>query len=66
MFDQSYVTDTRSRILKHIAKELDGTEAEIVGIKPLKNTATEVVGIRFDFRKEQYAYTYSDNLLRRL
>ena len=66
MFDQSYVTDTRSRILKHIAKELDGTEAEIVGIEPLKNTATEVVGIRFDFREKRYTYTYSDNLLRRL
>lgn len=66
MFDQSYVADTRSRILKHIAKELHGTESEIVGISPLKNTATEVVGIRFDFREKQYTYTYSDNLLRRL
>jgi hypothetical protein len=66
MFDQSYVTDTRSRILKHIAKELGGTEAEIVGIEPLKNTATEVVGIRFDFREKRYTYTYNDNLLRRL
>lgn len=65
-FDVTYVEDTRSRILKHIAKQLDGMEADIKEIKPLKNTATEVVGIQFCFQEKQYTYTYSDCLLRRL
>ena len=65
-FDESYVTDTRSGVLKHIARELNGTESEITRIEPLKNTATAVEGIRFTFRKEWYTYTYSDKLLRRL
>ena len=64
-FDTSYIADTRSSILKAIAVQLEGTEAEIVEIKSLKNTATEVVGIRFRFRGEQYSYTYSGQVLRR-
>ena len=66
MFDQSYVTHTRSRILKHIAKELDGTEAEIVKIKPIRKTDMIVTGIQFVFCGEQYTYDYFDGLLRRI
>lgn len=65
-FDATYVTDTRSTILKKIAVQLNGTEAEIVEIEPLKNMSTEVVGIRFRFRAEYYCYTYSNCLLRRI
>lgn len=57
-FDESYLTDTRSLILKRIAKQLGGTEAEITKIEPLKSTSTEVVGIRFWFRNEAYRYSY--------
>lgn len=64
LFDESYITDTRSVILKSIAKELNGTEAEIEKIIPVKSTDAAVIGIQFDFRGEQYSYTYSDQLLR--
>ncbi len=65
-FDTSYISDTRSSILKAIAAQLNGTEAEITEIESLKNTSTEVVGIQFRFRGEPYRYTYGDQLLRRM
>ena len=64
-FDTTYIADTRSSILKYVAAQLGGTEAEITHIEPLKNTSTEVVGIHFTFRAEQYSYTYRDHLIRR-
>ena len=64
-FDETYIADTRSSILKDIANQLGGTEAEIDEIEPLKSTSTEVIGVRFRFRTDQYSYTYSDHLLRR-
>ena len=66
LFDESYVSDTRSVILKRIAQTLNGSEAEIRQITPLKNTDTTVTGIQFSFRGEWYCYTYNDGLLRGL
>ena len=65
-FDETYISDTRSAILKEIAEQLNGTEAEIREIEPLKNTSTEVSGVRFSFRDKKYSYTYSDQFLRRI
>ena len=65
-FDETYISNTRSAILKEIAEQLNGTEAEIQEIEPLKNTSTEVSGVRFSFRDKKYSYTYSDQLLRRI
>lgn len=64
-FDTTYIADTRSSILKTVAAQLGGTEAEISRIEPMKSSATAVVGFVFTFRGEQYSYTYSDHLLRR-
>lgn len=64
-FDRTYIADTRSSILKAIAAQLGGTEAELTRIEPLKCSSTVVAGIRFLFRAEQYSYTYQDQLLRR-
>ena len=63
-FDTTYITDTRSKVLKRIAEQLGGAESEISGIEPLKNASTEVVGIRFEFRTKLYNYTYHNCLLR--
>lgn len=65
-FDSSYIADTRSSILKRIVQKLNGYEAEITKIEPMKNSETEVIGIQFFFRKERYSYTYSDSMLRRI
>lgn len=64
-FDESYVADTRSAILKRIARELDGTEAEIRQIEPTKINSTTVTGIRFHFRGQCYTYAYEEQTLRR-
>ena len=61
-FDATYITDTRSTILKKIAKQLGGSEAEIEQITPIKGTDTSVVGIRYIFRGIQYRYFYCDDL----
>lgn len=65
-FDSTYISDTRSSILKNIAELLEGVESEIVEIEPMKNSATEVIGFQFLFRQERYCYTYSDSTLRRV
>lgn len=64
-FDATYLTDTRSSIVKQIAKELDGAEAEIVRIEPIRDGNTTVIGIQFEFRSEFYQYLYSGKLLGR-
>ena len=64
-FDQTYVADTRSAILKEIAGKLQGTEAEIREIEAMKGTDAAVSGIRFRFRENWYTYAYSDRQLRR-
>lgn len=66
LFDESYVTDTRSALLKSIADQLDGEEAELKQILPVKSTNTAVVGIQFVFRNEKYSYSYDNQSLRRL
>ena len=65
-FDTSYIADTRSSILKNIAKSMNGTEAEIVRIETIKSDMTTVQGIRFLFRGEQYSFFYGDVLPRRM
>lgn len=65
-FDSSYIADTRSPILKCIAQQLGGTEAEITQITPLKSENSVATGIGFLFRDQQYRYIYEDKLLRRI
>lgn len=66
LFDDSYVTDTRSPLLKCVARKLGGTEAEITQIRPLKNSATMANGIAFLFRGQPYSYLYKDDVLKRI
>lgn len=66
MFDESYITDTRSSILKDIAGRLGTTEAELREIQPMKSTSTIVTGIFFVLRTERYTYTYRDRLIRKV
>ena len=65
-FDETYITDTRSAILKQIAQQLNGSEAEIHEITACKSADTAVIGIQFRFRSESYIYNYSDHSLRRI
>ena len=63
-FDDSYIGDTRSQILKWIAAGLRGTEAEISQIKAVRSTALTADGIAFCFRGRTYEYAYSDRTIK--
>lgn len=62
-FDTSYVTDTRSKILKSAAAELGIGEKDIVNIKTLKSMTTEAVGFTFDCPQGHYQYFYESGKL---
>ena len=65
-FDTSYVTDTRSRILKAVAAELKVSEAEIVEIKTIKRGTSEAAGFEFDCPQGHYRYLYRTRKVQRL
>lgn len=65
MFDTSYITDTRSILLKKIAKELSVTEDKIIDISTIKSNTTEAVGFDFNCDGEHYTYFYDSEILRR-
>lgn len=64
-FDTSYISDTRSAILRSAAALLGGTESEITQIEPIKDGDTQVTGVQFTFRSHRYTYSYQDRQLRR-
>lgn len=57
-FDTSYVTDTRSRLLKSAAREVRVNEEEIININALKSEGTEAHGFEFDCPKGHFKYMY--------
>lgn len=64
-FDPSYVTNTRSALIRKVAKEIGTTEGRIVHITPLKNNTVAAVGFEFDCGKDHYSYVYSTGKLER-
>lgn len=58
VFDESYITDSRSAILKGIAAELSVEEKDIINIQTLKGFNTESIGFEFDTPSGQYQYYY--------
>lgn len=64
-FDKSYISDTRSAILKQIAQELHCSEADITDITPCKSTNTTVIGICFAVQSVHYVYHYTEQVIRR-
>lgn len=66
VFDTSYVDDTRSEILKKIAKELNCKESDLNDIKTFKTEDNSASGIIFNAGNEKYKYSYKDCLLRRV
>ena len=64
-FDRSYVTDTRSEILKQVAKELNCQESDLQNVTAYKDETNEAAGFTFTCRNEQYSYSYNEKKLRR-
>lgn len=57
-FDKSYVIDTRSKILKRIARKMEIKESEITGIEPVKTKTSVADGFTFKACGKKYAYSY--------
>lgn len=65
-FDSSYITDSRSPILKKIAGELGCSESEIVEIRAKKTDSNQAVGCCFRVNGNPYEYDYITMKLRRV
>lgn len=63
-FDPSYVTDTRSQILRSIAAALGCTEADIRDLRPLRAGGNAAAGIRFLAAGREYEYAYETKKLK--
>jgi CTP:phosphocholine cytidylyltransferase-like protein len=62
-FDTSYVTDTRSAILKSVAQQLCCREQDIVRVTSYKDKDNAAAGMRFYVNGQQYQYAYCDKTL---
>ncbi len=65
-FDESYVNDTRSAILKKISAELSCPEREIVNIRTVKGGDNRAVGCTFDAQGSCWEYDYAAGEIRRI
>ena len=64
-FDQTYVEDARSEILKRVAEELHCQQKEIREVRAYKDHTNEAAGFTFVCGETEYAYSYLDHKLRR-
>lgn len=64
-FDQSYICNTRSRILAAIAKELNCQEKDIVHVNACKAQDNSAAGIRFQVQGIGYEYNYQTSRIQR-
>lgn len=66
VFDESYVKNTRSPILKTLAKELKCSEDELLDINAFKDINNAAAGFRFNVRGIIYEYNYESRAVRRI
>lgn len=64
-FDTSYVSDTRSEILKDICGWLNCQESDLTQLTAYKDKTNEAVGFTFLYGNDSYQYAYEDKSLRR-
>ncbi len=65
-FDKSYVEDTRSAILKSIAKKLNCSEADIVNVNAYKTDNNAAAGMVFEANGKEYRYIYENYELKEI
>lgn len=66
LFDESYVSDTRSRIIGQIAAELHCHESALTDFNALKSAGgNEAIGFSFRHHADTYRYIYETNTLKR-
>ena len=57
-FDDSYINNTRSEILKRVAVELGVEEKDIRSVKSFKDKNNAAAGFTFETRERKYRYYY--------
>lgn len=62
-FDDSYLTDTKSFILKKVASQLDVKEKDLVNIRNVNGLSSEATGFEFDCPKGSFVYDYGTERL---
>ncbi len=62
VFDDSYVENTRSAILKTLAERLGCREADIVGVTAYKTADNAAAGMRFTVGTKRYEYAYETKI----
>ena len=63
VFDESYVSDTRSALLKSCAGELGCEESDIVNVTAYKDSTNAAAGFSFKLGEATYKYSYEDKKL---
>lgn len=66
LFDSSYINNTRSRILKAIARELQSPEADITTIQAIRSSNNDATGFTFMVKENCYEYIYKTKKIRRV
>ena len=66
VFDTTYVTDTRSDILKQVCRQLGCEEAQLRELTAYKDATNAAAGFLFRYGDDQYRYSYEDQALRRV
>ncbi|MBD5164680.1 NTP transferase domain-containing protein [Helicobacter sp.] len=61
-FDKTYISDTRSKILKKIASQLQCTESELSNFKKIPNSDNKI-SFSFFVREKEYVYDSSSKLI---
>ena len=65
-FDKSYISDTRSQILKAVAHELCCNESDITEVTAYKDDTLEAAGFTIKADNKKYSYSYKEKTVRRL
>ncbi len=65
-FDETYIENTRSEIIKDIATELSCNESDIRDVTAYKDKTNEADGFTFNCCGKKYNYSYGDKCIRRL
>lgn len=60
-YDKSYINDTKSKILKKIAKQNNCIESDIVDVSVIKDEkGINAIGFQYKINNEKYSYYFSD------
>lgn len=65
LFDSTYISDTRSPLIKRISSELKVPESRIVNISGRKTVDLSASGFTFECDGEHYSYEYETNELKK-